>query len=202
MVRVKICGIKNTAEALVAISAGAYAIGEVFAPSSRQISVEKAAAINHTLNKQILKVGVFVDEKLDNLKRIYRETNLDIVQLHGNEPPEYVAELDMPVIKAFAVSSRADIDKVRNYQAWAYLFDTKITGQAGGTGIPFDWDLVKSLQVKKLILAGGLNPDNVTTAIGQVKPWAVDVSSGVEDKDGIKDHQKIIEFISKVKEVG
>lgn len=202
MVKVKICGIKNSLDALTAIKAGAFAIGEVLAPSPREINIETAAKINYEISDyKVLKVGVFVNEDISNLKYIVKTANLDIVQLHGDEPPEYIEEIAEPVIKAFAINTAADLEKVKYYKPWAYLFDTKVTGKIGGTGISFDWDLIKNLKLKKLILAGGLNPHNVKEAINLVKPWAVDVSSGVENNIGNKDSEKIRAFIKEVREV-
>lgn len=201
MTRIKICGIQNLEEALAARTAGAWSIGEVFAPSSRQISVEKAASINHNLGSTILKTGVFVNEKIENLIYISRTAGLDIVQLHGEESPEYAAELDIQVIKSFPVIGEIDTDYISRWKVWAYLFDTSSPAAKGGTGKCFDWELLKEIADKRdFILAGGLNPENVSRAIQMLNPMAVDVSTGVEAPSGGKDPSKIRSFIHKVKE--
>lgn len=201
MTKVKICGITNIIEAQVAIRAGTWAIGEVFADSKRQIAPENAARINYAINDtNIVKVGVFVNEEITNLKYIAKTCLLDMIQLHGDEPPEYVEELDLPVIKAFRVSAPDDIKIAYQWKPWAYLFDTGIDGEFGGTGIPFDWQWLTNIPFAQVILAGGLNSQNVKEAIRLVRPMAVDVSSGVEFRLGGKDPKKIYEFINSVKE--
>ncbi|NLB87782.1 MAG: phosphoribosylanthranilate isomerase [Syntrophomonadaceae bacterium] len=201
MTKVKICGITNIIEAQIAINAGTWAIGEVFAHSKGQITPEAAARINYAVKySPILKVGVFVNEDINELKYIAKNCLLDMVQLHGHEPPEYVEELDLPVIKAISVSSPTDIEKAYQYEAWAYLFDTKIDGLFGGTGLTFNWEWLTKFLSQRVILAGGLNPQNVKEAIRIVRPMAVDVSSGVEFRYGGKDPQKIMDFINSVKE--
>lgn len=201
MTKVKICGITNIAEAFMAINAGTWAIGEVFANSKRQIIPEDAARINYEINNTgIIKVGVFVDEDISNLKYIAKTCLLDMIQLHGNEPPEYLEEINIPVIKAFAISSSTDIEKAYQWKPWAYLFDTNLGGKTGGTGMPFNWQWLNNVPLKPIILAGGLNYLNIKAAIRLVKPMAVDVSSGVEYRLYGKDPKKIKDFINSVKE--
>lgn len=201
MTRVKICGIKSHTEALLACRAGAWAIGEVFAPSSRRIEADRAAAINRELGGSVVKVGIFVDEKLDTMEYIIRTCGLDMVQLHGQEPPELVAELPVPVIKCFPVKGPVDPDVVKRWRPWAYLFDTVVEGHSGGSGVSFNWDYLEAvLGWDNLILAGGLHAGNVAAAVKKIRPLAVDVSSGVEFAEGGKDPQKVSRFINEVRE--
>lgn len=201
MTLVKICGIRTLEEALTALNCGAWAIGEVFAPSRRRIEVEEAARINQYLGDRIVKIGVFVDEEVKEVAYIARTCKLDLVQLHGNESPEYVEELHYPVIKALRVEKRLCREDVRKFRVWAYLFDTAACGLKGGSGRAFDWNLIKDFYGSKdVILAGGLNAANVGEAVRRVRPLAVDVSSGVELMGGGKDAEKIKVFMEKVKE--
>lgn len=201
MTRVKICGIRSLDEALAASRLGAWAIGEVFAPSPRRIEIDRAAAINRELNSGIIKVGVFVNEDVDELKRIARISKLDIIQVHGEEPPEYLEEIDLPLIKAFSLKRPVEPERLRRWPAWAYLFDTSSPGVKGGSGRTFNWQWLEAIKGwRNMILAGGLNEDNVFRAINCVRPMAVDVSSGVEFSRGGKDPEKVSNFIQKVKE--
>lgn len=201
MTLVKICGIKNREEAVCALRYGAWAIGEVFAPSPRQITAEEAAAINRTLKGSIMKTGVFVNEKLEEVERIAEQCNLDMVQLHGDEPPEYVEELKIPVIKSFSLTGTPDPDYFRRWRPYIYLFDTFNTSVRGGSGQTFNWEWLEGLPREvRFILAGGLNAGNVRAAIRRLRPLAVDVSSGVEYPRGGKDPILIEAFIREVKE--
>lgn len=201
MTLVKICGIREEKEALAAIKYGAWAIGEVFAPSRRRIGVENAAAINYSLQGRIIKIGVFVNEDIKELHYIARSCFLDMVQLHGDESPEYAAEVKYPVIKAFQVEKMMTWEDVKGFKAYAYLFDTPAPDKRGGSGQVFDWELIAGFRGRgNIILAGGLSQDNVKEAILRVRPMAVDVSSGVEFPDGGKDPEKIKAFMEKVKE--
>lgn len=200
MSRVKICGIRTLEEARMASRAGAWAIGEVFAPSRRRIEVDQAAAINRELSAAILKVGVFVNEQLETIKYIVRSCDLDMVQLHGDEPPEFLNEIELPVIKAFPAQGSIDPDYVRRWRPWAYLFDTAVNGSSGGSGKSFNWDYLQAVQDwPNLILAGGLNAGNAAAAIQRLRPMALDVSSGVEVAGGGKDPQLIEQFMKQVK---
>jgi phosphoribosylanthranilate isomerase len=202
MTRVKICGIKTIQEAMLVQQSGAWALGEVFAPSSRRISPEEGARINRMVRGSVKRVGVFVDETVDNVLRIARMCALDFIQLHGSEPPEYLEELDQPVIKAFSVSGPVNAAEIKKWKAWAYLLDTAAGEKSGGTGRSFDWNWLRELNgLDNLILAGGLNHENVGQAIRQVRPMAVDVSSGVEYPGGGKDPRLIAEFLQAVTEV-
>jgi phosphoribosylanthranilate isomerase len=197
MTRVKICGITNLEDALFAADARADALGFVFyAESPRCITPDRAREIILRLPPFVAKVGVFVNEELDRVREIMAHCHLDYAQLHGDEPPEQVAALASRAIKAVRVRSAADIERLAQYQAIAYLLDTYHPTKHGGTGEAFDWELaVEAKSHGPIILAGGLTPENVAAAIKRVHPYAVDVSSGVEAAPGIKDHQKVQRFI-------
>ncbi|HIE13266.1 MAG TPA: phosphoribosylanthranilate isomerase [Desulfotomaculum sp.] len=216
-VRVKICGIKDAETAAVAVAAGADALGFVFAESKRRITPEAAREIILGLPPFVSAVGVFVDAPQGLVREVAEFCRLDTVQLHGAESPEYCIEIGLKVIKAFGVRQKgvpidgsvegglffgkdlALIDAYRSVSA--VLVDTSVPGLAGGTGRTFDWGLLcgKRFQAP-LILAGGLTPENVTEAVRTVRPYAVDVSSGVET-NGLKDAAKIQAFICRAKEV-
>ncbi|ACX52275.1 Phosphoribosylanthranilate isomerase [Ammonifex degensii KC4] len=203
-VRVKICGIKDRESALAAVEAGADALGFVFAPSSRQVTPSLVREVVASLPPFVAAVGVFVDAPLEIVRELVEELRLSAVQLHGRETPEYLQKLKaltrVAVIKAFRVATPDDLSGVEEYPADAYLFDTKVEGQMGGTGKSFDWEILRGRSFRApVILAGGLSPENVEPAIRIVRPYAVDVSSGVETK-GRKDPAKIRAFIARVKE--
>jgi len=189
MTKVKICGITNLEDALFAAEAGADALGFVFyAKSPRCIAPDRAREIILRLPPFVTKVGVFVNEELDRVTELMAHCSLDYAQLHGDEPPEQVAALALRVIKAVQVRSAADIERLAQYQAVAYLLDTYHPTKPGGTGETWDWELAAAAkQYGPVILAGGLIPENVGEAIERVHPYAVDVSSGVEAAPGIKD---------------
>ncbi len=201
MTRVKICGIRSLEEARMAVKFGAWAMGEVFADSPRRISIEQAEQINRQLGEDILKIGVFVNEKLESIKSIIKTCSLDVVQLHGEEKPEYAAEIDIPVIKSFSLTGPVEPDYIKQWKVWAYLFDTYSPAVRGGTGKSFDWRWLDGIRAdNKIILAGGLKSSNVATAINAIRPLAVDVSSSVEFPGGGKSLEKIEQFIMAVKE--
>ena len=201
-VRIKICGITNTEDAQAAAKLGADAIGFVFAPSPRQISSEKARAIIRTLPPLVQTVGVFVDEDPEKVASTAAFCHLDLLQFHGKESANYCRRFAQRVIKAMRVHREAHVEGCSEYSGVvdALLLDTYIPGQTGGTGLTFDWNLaLEAKRYARIILAGGLNPDNVAAAISAVKPYAVDVSSGVEEKPGVKDHEKMARFIQTVR---
>lgn len=216
-VRVKICGITDMETATAAVAAGADALGFVFAESRRKVAPEAAREIILGLPPFVSAVGVFVDAPLELVREVADYCRLDAVQLHGMESPEYCTQLGLKVIKAFGVRpkeapssgtaagalvSESDLELIDTYRSVsAVLLDTAVPGLAGGTGRTFDWGLLNGKRFKiPLILAGGLTPENVTSAVRTVRPYAVDVSSGVET-DGRKDAAKIKAFIKQVKEV-
>lgn len=192
---VKICGITTSEAAEAAAAAGADFIGFVFAASRRKITPERAKMIARSLSSSVKTVGVFVNETVEQMVNIAEYVGLDYLQLHGDEGEAVSKQLPRPVIKAFSVKDKS-IKNIMNYPCDYYLIDSP----GGGTGKSFDWKLLDkfNLDASKLILAGGLNPENVQEAIRVVKPAGVDVSSGVET-NGAKDIKKIKQFIHAAK---
>jgi len=206
--RVKICGITRVEDALAAVAAGADAIGLVFYEhSARNVSVAQAAAISRVLPAFVNVVGLFVDAAPDFIRSVLKTVHLDTLQFHGDETAEECAGYGLPFIKAIRVKPQTNLLQCANEfsAAKALLLDTYTEGLAGGTGHAFDWNLIptsmttdRSHEMPVLILAGGLNETNVALAIKQVKPYAVDVSGGVESAKGIKDQAKIARFMQAV----
>jgi phosphoribosylanthranilate isomerase len=199
VIRVKICGIRTDTEALAAANAGADAIGLVFAPSRRQIDAAAARRIAGALPPFVSRVGVVVNEPFDRLRALIDGVRLDAVQLHGDETAEYCAavrDLGVTVIKAVPVAGAIDLGHLRALPIAAVLLDTHRPGQRGGTGEAFDWRLAAPVAAAMpVILSGGLTPENVRAGITAVRPYGVDVSSGVESGDR-KDPSKIQAFIA------
>jgi phosphoribosylanthranilate isomerase len=199
MTRIKICGLMSAADALAAVEAGADALGFVFAPSPRQVSPETARDIIQSLPPFVTTVGVLVNRPAEEVENIVRECGLDLVQLHGRESPAYCAGFQGRAVKVLSMDQGIDMDTIAAYGpvTRALLLDSG----RGGTGRTFNWrTLPVGLDRDRLILAGGLNPDNVGTAIKTIGPWAVDVSSGVESAPGRKDIKKVKAFIEQVRE--
>ena len=195
----KICGITNIEDARVAEDAGAYAIGLVFYKKSpRYISIDTAKEIVAHINQPLNSVGLFVDADRDYICSVLEQINLDILQFHGQESEQTCAFFNKPYIKAIRVSKDTNILKeVEKYSsAKAILLDTHVEGLLGGTGKVFDWTMIPRNLSKPIILAGGLNVDNVKDAIRKIRPYAVDVSGGVESEKGKKDPKKIKDFIN------
>ncbi len=201
-VRVKICGITRKDDALRAVEYGADALGFVFySRSPRSLQPEAAGEIIAELPPFVTTVGVFVNEEPSRIDEILRITGIEVVQLHGDEPPESCSCWPR-VIKAFRVRELTDLDALSGYKVSAYLLDTYSPESYGGTGQLFNWDI--ALDAKRfgpVVLAGGLTPDNVERAVRWVRPYAVDVSSGVELEKGIKDAEKVRLFIERAKSV-
>lgn len=195
--RIKICGITNSEDALAAVKLGADALGFVFAKSPRQITKEKARDIIEKLPPFVSPVGVFVDERVDTMKEVCNFCNIRTVQLHGNEAPLYLQDLKgYKIIKAFRIKEEDDVKPLANYKPHAFLLDSYVKGVVGGTGIPFQWEFARQAhKYGHLILSGGLTPENVRKAIRIVKPYAVDISSGVESAPGKKDVELMKRFI-------
>jgi phosphoribosylanthranilate isomerase len=201
MVRVKICGITNLEDALVAAEAGADALGFIFYPRSpRFITADAAAGIVAGLPPFLATVGVFVDEDRETVIRIREEVGLHALQLHGNESPEMVRSLPGPVIKGFRVGEEFEEERIDKYACSAILLDAHVKGVPGGTGKVFDWEVARRCAERwRVILAGGLTPENVAKAVEKVRPYAVDVAGGVEIRPGKKDPDLVRRFISEAK---
>ncbi len=204
VVRVKICGITNAADADAAMEAGANLLGfNFYKKSPRRIEPEAAAKIRSQLPKKVKAVGIFVNSLVADVIALRSSLKLDAVQLHGDESPESVAEIvpDVPVIKAFRVDPEFPLDTLEKYpDVFAFLFDAVHDGQYGGTGRTTDWDVARRAALsRRIILAGGLKVENVAAAVRIVRPYGVDVASGVESSPGKKDHGRIREFIQEVR---
>jgi phosphoribosylanthranilate isomerase len=200
--RIKICGITRAEDARMAVELGADAIGLVFyAPSPRNVAPEQARAIIAAIPPFVTAVGLFVDPAPGEVESVLRRCPLDLLQFHGDETPDFCCGFGRPYIKAVRV--RADSDLVqylsRYQEARGWLLDAYHDRLYGGTGAAFDWKLIPRDLARPVILSGGLTPDNVGEAVRQVRPWAVDVSSGVEAAKGVKDAAKIAAFIAGVK---
>lgn len=198
-VRVKICGITSTSDALAAIEAGADALGFVFYEKSpRHLTAEQAAKIIAHLPPFISRVGLFVDAAADEIREVIAQTRIDTLQLHGEESPEFCSLFGLTTLKAIRVQGPKSIRGLENYPVSGVLLDSFVPGQAGGTGAKFNWEL--ALEAKRsgkpIILAGGLKPANVAEAIRSVNPYGVDVSSGVESAPGKKDVRKMRDFVA------
>lgn len=200
MTRVKICGITNVEDAMQAVEAGADALGFVFFDESpRHIAHERAREIIERVPAFVTTVGVFVNEPAWRVEEIMRLTGLDVAQLHGDESPEECSKFRR-VIKALRVEKMTDLEPMQSYHVSAFLLDAFSKGEYGGTGRVFNWDIaVEAKKYGSVILAGGLNSDNVAEAVKYVRPFAVDVSSGVEAEKGIKDHEKVRQFIRRAR---
>jgi len=201
MVKVKICGITTLDDALMAVAAGADALGFVFYEKSpRCINPLTAAKLIAKLPSFIQTVGLFVNEEIEQINWTADYCGLDVVQLHGDEAPEDCLEVKRRVIKAFRIQNIVSIDPLKKYQVSGYLLDAWCPDCYGGTGKTFNWEVAAAArQYGRIILAGGLSPDNVEEAIRVVQPYAVDVSSGVESAPGRKDGSKVKDFIKRAK---
>ena len=200
--RIKICGITRAEDAALAVAAGADAIGVVFAPSPRQVTVAEAAAALVAVPPMVARIGVFVDADAEEVAQAVRECGLTAVQFSGEEPLAACAAAPVPVLKAFRVRPGFDPsspDAYRGHVA-ALLFDTYVAGHAGGTSQAFDWRALGGLpDWAPVCVAGGLTADNVGECIAALHPFAVDVCSGVESSPGIKDPDKILAFCAAVR---
>lgn len=199
--RVKICGITRVEDGLAAAQAGADAIGLVFYPQSpRAVNIETARAICAALPPFVTTVGLFVDAEPHVIREILADVALDTLQFHGAETPDYCRQFGRPFLKALRMRDALDVgaEHRRYADARALLLDTYRAGVPGGTGEVFDWQLVPRALAARIVLAGGLNPGNVEAAIVAAQPYAVDVSGGVESAPGIKDAQRIREFVGAV----
>jgi phosphoribosylanthranilate isomerase len=206
MTKVKICGITNLEDALQSIKFGADALGfNFYEKSPRYIRPEKAREIIDQLPHNIFKVGVFVNENLNEITEIAKVAGLDAIQLHGEETPEFAADLktksSLEIIKAFRVSPDFKPGDILKYKVDAVLLDAYSPNEHGGTGETFDWTIARKIG-SKMYLAGGLSPENVAEAIAAVRPYAVDACSCLEITKGVKDQDKVKRFIENVKSNG
>lgn len=201
MTWVKICGVTSVEDARVCVEAGADALGLNFAAESpRRVSLEVARAIVAALPPHVLSVGVFVDADHAELMRVQHAVGLRCLQLHGDEPPELLQRCLPHAYKAIRVRGASVHDEVARYPGEHVLLDAYVPGHHGGTGARFDWSLAAAVaKTRKLTLAGGLHPENVADAIAAVRPFCVDVASGVEAQIGRKDPERVRQFISRAK---
>ena len=201
MTRVKICGITSGEDAAAAAAAGADALGFIFVPGTpRHLSPDAAAAIIALLPPFVTPVGVFLDQPAEEILAVVSRCGLQAVQLHGDEPAALARRIPVPVLKAVRVRDAASLEAVEGYPARAFLLDAYVEGQPGGTGVAFPWELAVGLARRvPILLAGGLSPGNVAEAVRRVRPYGVDVGSGVERAPGRKDPRKIEEFIAHVR---
>jgi phosphoribosylanthranilate isomerase len=194
VIQVKICGTTNKEDALCAARFGAAALGFIFyPPSPRYIKPVDAKEIIDVLPEKVIRVGVFVNDKSEEIKKVMEMCSLDMIQLHGDETPEYCRQFPASMIlKAMELKNDDDINRALDYDVSAILVDARHAGLYGGTGKKSNWDLACRLKDKKpLILSGGLNTDNIAEALKTVSPAAVDINSGVEELPGKKDHKKL-----------
>ena len=204
MTRIKICGITRAEDARMVATSGADAIGLVFyAQSPRHVSIEQAAQLVAALPPFVTTVGLFVDADAAFVREVLRVVPLDVLQFHGDETPEYCAQFGRPYLKAIRVKAGVDLLQcaAQFSAAQALLLDAYVAGVPGGTGATFDWGLIPKELPLPVILSGGLDAENVAEAIERVRPYAVDVSSGVEAGKGIKDAAKVAAFVKEVKDI-
>lgn len=200
--RVKICGITSVVDACAAVDAGADAVGFMLYPrSSRAVTPAQVRAITRALPPFVARVGVFVDASAEEICAAIREAGLDTLQLHGAETPGFCAQFGLPVIKAFRVADEAVLAELPRYAVAAHLLDAYSPAAHGGTGTTFNWAIARAAVAAghRVVLAGGLTPDNVARALAEVRPFGVDVSSGVESAPGCKDPAKLRAFCAAVR---
>ncbi len=200
--RIKICGLKEPAHARIAADAGADAVGLVFHPASpRNVTLDEARAVADALPPFVMAVGLFVDTPRGTIEAALAALRLDLLQFHGDETPEFCDSFGVPYLRAIRMGAGTDlVEWARRFsRAKALLLDAHVPGQPGGTGHTFDWGSVPGNLPLPIVLSGGLDAANVGRAMREVKPWAVDVSSGVEARRGTKDPQRILDFIRSVR---
>lgn len=198
--KIKICGITNLEDALVCSKYGVDMLGFVFYnKSKRYVDYKLVKSIISQLPKNIVSVGVFVDEDYSLINSISEEIGLKKIQLHGNESPDYVKKIKLPVIKAFRVSENFDWNKLNDYSNCEILLDTYSSETIGGTGKTFDWELIPDKCKHSIILSGGISINNIDKIMNEIKPAAIDVSSSIESYPGKKDHSRVIELLNAIK---
>ncbi|MFH0845364.1 MAG: phosphoribosylanthranilate isomerase [Pseudomonadota bacterium] len=205
MIKVKICGITNLQDATMAVELGVDALGFIFAPSPRQITPQVGRGIIRAIPPFVKTVGVFVNEGITTIRHIMDFCGLDLIQLHGDESPDLCEKFMPRTLKAFRLKDESDLPGMRFYlgKVRAFLFDTFTEAGRGGTGKTFDWELAlrgKGLGVP-VILSGGLRPSNIEKAVSTVRPYAVDVNSGIEKAPGEKDHALMEALMEKVRRI-
>jgi len=201
MISIKVCGMTRQEDILFAVKLGVNALGFILTKSPRQISLDDAKRLTLNLPPFIARVAVVVNPDQNELDRIIKSRVFDYIQFHGDEDPGVIKKVPLKTIKAISVSEARDLEKVEEYRDVDYiLFDTKTGKQKGGTGEVFDWELLKDISIKKpFILAGGLGPDNIISAINVIRPAGVDINSRVERSPGIKDPGLLKETILKIR---
>ena len=201
MTKVKICGLREPQHVQAAVDAGVDAVGFVFAPSRRRVAIAQAKELARFVPAHVMKIGVFVNAGREEMEQAFREVPLDFVQYHGDEPEGFIKTVGLPSIKVLSVHSGEDVKRATQYEADYFLFDTPGTDFKGGSGMTFDWALMNNIgiQADRVILAGGLNVENVMEAVRRVQPHMVDVSSGVESMKR-KDSHLIRAFIQAVRD--
>jgi phosphoribosylanthranilate isomerase len=200
--RVKICGLTRLDDALAGVEAGTDALGfMLYSRSPRAVTPEQVRAITRALPPFVARVGVFVDASAEEIRAAIRVAGLDTLQLHGAETPEFCAQFDLPVIKAFRVADESVLAELPKYAVAAHLLDAWSPAAHGGTGTTFNWAIARAAVAAghRVVLAGGLTPDNVARALAEVRPFGVDVSSGVESAPGRKDPAKLRAFCAAVR---
>lgn len=200
-VRVKVCGITRIEDVAACVAAGADALGFVFTPRSKRcVADDVAATLARAVPAFVSRVGLFMDQEADEVRRVLATVSLSLLQFHGGETAAFCEQFGRPYLKAVAMGGGADwrATVAAHPHAAAFLFDSHAPGAPGGTGQAFDWSLLAGIDAP-VVLAGGLTCENVAAAVRRVRPWAVDVSSGVEDAPGVKNHGKIREFIREAK---
>ncbi len=204
MTRIKICGITRLQDVQAVAASGADALGLVFyAKSPRHVTLQQARQVTHAIPPFVTRVGLFVNPHEEEVREALHDVALDVLQFHGEEPPEFCAQFGRPFLKAIRVKAGVDLVQcaARYAGAQGLLLDAFVEGTHGGTGQSFDWGLIPHSLPLPVILSGGLDAGNVAEAIRQARPYAVDVSSGVEAAKGIKDAAKIVAFISEVRRI-
>lgn len=202
MTFIKICGLTNIPDALAAVSLGANALGFIFAPSPRQITPQIALEICKEIPPFIWKVGIFVNADLKEVIQIANYCGLTAFQFHGEESPAYCAQAPLPVIKTIKVKGVGSLKEIPEYKSTLFLLEGFHPKRAGGAGNTFPWELALEIKGKiNFILSGGLKPENVSRAISLLRPWGVDVCSGIEHKPGKKDINKMTQFIKEVRRI-
>lgn len=198
--KVKICGITNLEDALLCESFGADALGFIlYENSKRFVKPEVVKEIVRQLSPFTLKVGVFVNTDSNTINDVSKFVGLNIVQLHGDEMPEQIEEINLPVIKAFRISAHFDFEVIEQYKNCYHLFDTYSSTEYGGTGKSFNWNLIPKELTNKIILSGGISSASIKNIIKEVNPLAVDISSSLELYPGKKDEQKVKDFFNNLK---